>query len=133
MTGNGRRLWRWILWPLAVLALLTLPACSGEEPAAVMEGVLVYQHGSAYYLYTEDGSDKIYTVPDSTPGSMGELAVGQRVRVNFDGAVLEIAPPRFSKVYSIDILGTAGDGEFQKGLDYFNTEIKPWHIDGAIG
>lgn len=130
MTGKGPGPGQRLLWVLAVLVLLALPACAEKEPAAVMEGILVYQHGSACYLYTEGEGDQIYTLPGQSPVSEGELAVGQRVKVNYDGSVMEIAPPCLGKIYSIDILGEASEEEFQAALDYFNTEVKPWHIDG---
>lgn len=131
MTSRGRKLCRRLLWVLAALALLALTACGKEEASAgVIEGILVYQHGETFYLYTEGAGDGIYTVPGKA--SLDELAVGQRVRVNYDGGVLEIAPPQFSEIVSIDILGTAQDEEFQTGLDYFNTQVKPWHISSGV-
>ncbi len=124
--GPGRRLF----WVLAVLLLLALPACGKKEPAAIMEGILVYQHKSNYYLYTEGEGDRIYTLPAQASVSEGELAVGQKVKVNYDGSVMEIAPPALGEIGSIDILGQAAEEEFQTGLTYFNTQIKPWHLDG---
>lgn len=124
--GPGRRLF----WVLAVLLLLALPACGKKEPAAIMEGILVYQHKSNYYLYTEGEGDRIYTLPAQASVSEGELAVGQKVKVNYDGSIMEIAPPALGEIGSIDILGQAAEEEFQTGLTYFNTQIKPWHLDG---
>lgn len=131
MTSKSPRLCQRTAWVLAALIfLLALSACGEKEPAAIMEGILVYQHGSTYYLYTE--GDQIYTLPGQSPVSGGELAVGQRVKVNYDGTVMEIAPPSLGEIHAIDILGEAEEEEFQAALDYFNTEVKPWHIDGVI-
>ena len=93
MTGKAPGPGRWFFWVLAVLVLLTaLPACAEKEPAAVMEGILVYQHKSNYYLYTEGEGGQVYTLPAQAPVPEGELAVGQKVKVNYDGSVMEIAP-----------------------------------------
>lgn len=131
MTGKASGPGRWFFWVLAVLVLLTaLPACAEKEPAAVMEGILVYQHKSNYYLYTKGEGGQIYTLPAQAPVPEGELAVGQKVKVNYDGSVMEIAPPALGEIDSIDILGQAAEEEFQAALDHFNTEVKPWHLDG---
>lgn len=130
MTGKGTGAVRRCLWVLAALILLALPACGGKEPEASVEGILVYQHGSTFYFYSKSDYEPILTLAGDVTTSGGELAVGRKVRVNFNGSVLEIAPPRFDKVYSVEVLGAAEEKEFQEGLDYFNTEVKPWHIDG---
>ena len=130
MTGKGPGPGQRLLWVLAVLALVALPACGKKEPAAVMEGILVYQHKSNYYLYTKGEGGQIYTLPAQAPVPEGELAVGQKVKVNYDGSVMEIAPPALGEIDSIDILGQAAEEEFQAALDHFNTEVKPWHLDG---
>ncbi len=129
MTGKGPGPGQRLLWVLAVLALVALPACGGKEPEASVEGVLVSQHGSTFYFYSKSDYEPILTLAGDVTTSGGELAVGQKVRVNFNGSVLEIAPPQFDKVYSVEILGAAGE-ELQEGLTYFNTQVKPWHIDG---
>ncbi len=128
MTGKGPGPGQRLLWVLAVLALVALPACGGKEPEASVEGVLVSQHGSTFYFYSKSDYEPILTLAGDVTTSGGELAVGQKVRVNFNGSVLEIAPPQFDKVYSVEILGAAGE-ELQEGLTYFNTQVKPWpHI-----
>lgn len=101
-----------------------------EERPHVVEGILVYRHGSNWYFSPvgNTAQEAVYTLSDQEAVSNGELEVGQIVRVNCDGSVAEIAPPHFFKVFSIDILGTAHEEDFQKALDYFNTEVKPWHL-----
>lgn len=129
MTGRGLR-WA-LLCAWALLLPVLLAACGGGQAGASMEGVLAYRHEDAFYLYTEGGSDRIYTLPGDAPVSGGELAAWQRVRVYYDGSIREIYPPGFDRVDSVEILGPAEDEDYQKALDYFNTEIKPWHIDGV--
>lgn len=130
MTGKGPGPGQRLLWVLAVLALVALPACGGKEPEASVEGVLVSQHGSTFYFYSKSDYEPILTLAGDVTTSGGELAVGQKIRVNHDGMLERMAPPSFSAVYSIDILSEASEEEFQAALDYFNTEVKPWHIDG---
>lgn len=133
MTGKGTGAVRRCLWVLAALILLAIPACGGREPEASVEGILVYQHGSTFYFYSKSDYEPILTLAGDVTTSGGELAVGRKVRVNHDGMLERMAPPSFTAVYSIDILGEAEEKEFQGALDYFNTEVKPWHIDGVTG
>lgn len=146
MTGRGSGRWRRILLALAALVLLTLAACGEKDSAVVYEGVLVCQSGSDFYFYTEDPVDevraqggnvdlasRIFIVSVRENVSGGTLEVGQRIQIRHDGTNDLMSPPSLCGIHSIKVLGKAKDGEFQKGLDYFNREIKPWHLDGAAG
>lgn len=106
------------------------------KDAVTVDMIIVYHWNNNWYCYEKERmnqkgdiveSDVLLLHEDDAEGC-GALEIGDKVRIYCDGLKELMAPASFSNVYAVEIIGKAAEDELKEGVDYFNTEVAPWHL-----